>query len=319
MDCLFLLSKEHQKIAESEFQAVMKTEYSLSGSSIITVCSEKEIETARKRLAYCNMIFELLFSCHKDELEDQIKKFDWNKVYEDSYVVRKINCSGIKDEKYYGSMIWHLLNKPKVELKNARTKIFITGSERIFVCRLICENDKSYLERGAAMKPSLHPTAIHPKLAKAMINLSGCEEGENIADPFCGTGGILIEASIMGIESVGYDISDKMLSFAKENLEKNGIKKYEIEKSDATKARIDADYVISDLPYGKNSAVTADLKELYSDFILHLKKSGIRRAVLGFPSFFDFKNIINNAGFELVGEFEIYLHKSLSKTIVVIQ
>lgn len=60
---------------------------------------------------------------------------------------------------------------------------------------------------------------LPPKLAQIMINLAHPEAGARILDPFCGTGVILQEASIMGYRVYGTDLVDKMISFSRENLE----------------------------------------------------------------------------------------------------
>lgn len=70
---------------------------------------------------------------------------------------------------------------------------------------------------------------LPPKLAQLMINLAvGPVAVSNrdipksdlrILDPFCGTGVILQEASLMGYSVYGTDLVDKMISFSKENLQ----------------------------------------------------------------------------------------------------
>ncbi len=44
---------------------------------------------------------------------------------------------------------------------------------------------------------------MSPKLARCMVNLTGVKENDLVLDPFCGTGGILIEAGIMGARVIG--------------------------------------------------------------------------------------------------------------------
>ncbi len=48
---------------------------------------------------------------------------------------------------------------------------------------------------------------FHPQMVKALINVMGLKPGETILDPMMGSGTVLIEASLMGIRSVGTDIS----------------------------------------------------------------------------------------------------------------
>jgi tRNA G10 N-methylase Trm11 len=61
---------------------------------------------------------------------------------------------------------------------------------------------------------------LPPKLARIMINLSGKDpESSSLMDPFCGSGTVLMEASLMGWSRlVGSDISEKAVADTKKNL-----------------------------------------------------------------------------------------------------
>jgi tRNA G10 N-methylase Trm11 len=58
---------------------------------------------------------------------------------------------------------------------------------------------------------------LPPKLAQIMVNLAGINKGR-ILDPFCGTGVILQEASLMHFGTYGTDLSEKMVRFSRDNL-----------------------------------------------------------------------------------------------------
>ena len=68
---------------------------------------------------------------------------------------------------------------------------------------------------------------LPPKLAQILINLS--LNGQNslepqrikditITDPFCGSGGVIMEALLMGFHAIGSDLNPKMISDTKENI-----------------------------------------------------------------------------------------------------
>lgn len=59
---------------------------------------------------------------------------------------------------------------------------------------------------------------LPPKLARIMVNLTGCAAGR-ILDPFCGTGVLLQEAALLGFDVYGTDLSEKMIRYSKENLD----------------------------------------------------------------------------------------------------
>ncbi|MBR3180268.1 hypothetical protein IKF57_01930 [Candidatus Saccharibacteria bacterium] len=61
---------------------------------------------------------------------------------------------------------------------------------------------------------------LPPKLAQILINLCGpLPLGSTILDPFCGTGVVLQEALLMGYRAYGTDASERMIEFAKKNLD----------------------------------------------------------------------------------------------------
>jgi hypothetical protein len=48
---------------------------------------------------------------------------------------------------------------------------------------------------------------FHPQMIKALINIMGLKSGDTILDPMMGSGTVLIEASLIGIKSIGLDAS----------------------------------------------------------------------------------------------------------------
>ena len=84
---------------------------------------------------------------------------------------------------------------------------------------------------------------LPPKLSQIMINLADPDDNTVICDPFCGSGGLLMEASLMGYDSIGSDLSEDMTNCAGKNIEWfldnfNAKGKVEILKSnDATKLK----------------------------------------------------------------------------------
>lgn len=77
---------------------------------------------------------------------------------------------------------------------------------------------------------------LPPKLAQIMINISGgggnnSGGGGAIFDPFCGTGTILMEGMLMGLNVVGSDIDPRMIQFSQENCEWLN-KEFDLSKAD---------------------------------------------------------------------------------------
>ncbi|MEM4336840.1 MAG: DNA methyltransferase [Candidatus Woesearchaeota archaeon] len=326
MTLLFLLSKENLNIAKAEVEALIGEKCALDKN--IALFEEKKIKTNKnftlnvcKRAAYTHGIFNVLFISNYKNIEKDIKKFNWNKIYKKSFVVRKTgyNKSLIKKENEYAKFIWQKINNPKVNLNGACTKIFLVCGKKVYVCLMLCETDKSYLLRKPHLRPYLHPTSLNPKLARAMVNFTGANEEDVICDPFCGSGGILIEAGLMGIKTIGIDISEKMLKMAAHNLKHYKIKNFKLIKKDATKIKINANYVVTDLPYGKGSKITERLEDLYFKFLKNLKNSNIKKSIIGFPNFVNYKKLVKKSGLKIENQFEQYIHKNLSKIIIILK
>lgn len=48
---------------------------------------------------------------------------------------------------------------------------------------------------------------FHPQMIRALLNIMGVKEGETVFDPMTGSGTVNVEAALMGIDSIGMDIS----------------------------------------------------------------------------------------------------------------
>ena len=188
--------------------------------------------------------------------------------------------------------------------------IYTIGEKR----KKILDLKNQFEQRRAHLLPAGHPAMTHPRLARAMVNLSGARE---ILDPFCGAGGILIEAGLCGLKTTGFDIDAEMLEHARKNLDSFGLKAT-LARKDATTFSGHYEAVVTDLPFGSSTKLTDDAVDLYLSFLKNLRRNNIRKAVIGFPDFVDYKLLMKKAGLRITREFTYYLHKSLSKKIVVI-
>ena len=112
-------------------------------------------------------------------------------------------------------------------------------SKHLFVTRAIQPieefTDRDYGRPGADSKSGMLP----PKLAKILVNLTGAKLTDNILDPFCGSGTVLTEATVMGFKNlIGSDASSQAIEDTKQNMkwiiEKYGLAniKYEIHKAE---------------------------------------------------------------------------------------
>ena len=122
----------------------------------------------------------------------------------------------------------HMLNAAQVifnkltSLPNAEL-VFIKTDQNIVLVKTIAIQDIASYELRDTLRPvrDARIGLLPPKLAQIMINLALPKDAEKppfIYDPFCGMGTVLQEAWLMGIASIGTDISDDMVQASTENI-----------------------------------------------------------------------------------------------------
>ena len=116
--------------------------------------------------------------------------------------------------------------------------------------------------RGATDRAYFRPVSLDPRLARTMVNLTRFlgKPPQQIFDPFCGTGGIPIEAALSGIRVYGSDLDARMVEGTRQNLEqiKADSSLYELFSHDATQierlwGKMENSAFVFDPPYGRNS------------------------------------------------------------------
>ncbi len=318
MKCIFLLSGENLPLAREEVLALAKKQDYWMFENIMVLDADFRFD----RLALTRKVYEFLFEATHSELDSKMESFDWKRVYERNFSLRIVNIGHTafhEKEAELAKYIWRKVQEPRVDLNHALTKIEVIVSEdKIFVGKVLKEIPQDFYERRPSVRPEKHPTTILPKIARACVNLTGITVGKVLVDPFCGTGGILLEAGLMRFNTVGYDISEKMLKRCEKNLDFYKVKRFRLENRDSTSLSTLVDYVVSDLPYGKGSEVTEDINTLYSKFLKSLWNVLRHKAVLIFPSTVDHHALLNQTEFVVEHEFNIYVHKSLSRNVVVL-
>ncbi len=312
MKKIYLLSKENIDFAKEEVLALSNAkDYAFYNDLLIVSATDK----TENRLAYTKAVYKFLFLCKEKDLINNLKKFNWHRIYKKNFCLRMHNKK--YSEKELAGFIWRKLKNPKVKLENPETKIEIFFAKgKALAGLLIKEIKEPFNERRAHLRPELHPSSLHPRLARCIVNLTGIKKGI-FTDPFCGTGGILIEAGLMGLNPIGYDNDERMLWRAEQNLRHFKIKKYKLKKADATALKNKLSYVATDLPYGKNTK-KQDLIKLYSAFLKNLKGILVKKAVIVFPHFINYRALIKKSGLNLKKEFTYYVHRGLTRKIAVL-
>jgi tRNA (guanine10-N2)-dimethyltransferase len=144
----------------------------------------------------------------------------------------------------------------RVSLDNPRVRILVFLSQN-FV--LICSSTASKLRvnlrnREPGQKPFFHPSMMNASLARVMCNLAGVMPGEVVLDPFCGGGGILCEASLIGAKVVGIDLNWRLLVGGMKNLAAIGNKHTFVQGDTRVIPIRECDCIVTDPPYGRASS-----------------------------------------------------------------
>jgi tRNA (guanine10-N2)-dimethyltransferase len=311
MKKIFYLSKQNLELSKAEVLALTGKKHEVFDNLLIIDTDFKDYE----RLAYTKRIYQFLFIAYKHDLEKKMEAFDWQSVYKNNFCIRVFDTD--LNPAILAKYVWHKVKSPKVDLENPETEIHIIKKGSKFFCCLLEKTLKQPFEkRRAHLRPAMHPTSLHPRLARAIVNLTEIKKGETLLEPFCGSGGILIEAGLIGCKAIGYDIDNQMLKMAEKNLKFYKIKNYKLEKRDSLKLKEKFDYIVTDLPYGLNSPSTG-LKELYENFLKTLDKILDKKAVIIFPHFINFKKLLNHTKLKIENEFSFYIHKNLTRKIIV--
>lgn len=188
---IYKLSKQNLDLSKAEVLALAKKKGKLMGNYLLL---DELIDY--KRLAYTKKVYKLLFSTTKSKIKKDISSFNFNSIYKNNFRVSLVN------NKYFevselADIIWEQLNNPVSKMKDAETDIEIIFSDKVLCCLLLWENQERFEKRKAHLRLYNHPTSLHPRLARCLVNLANAKK---ILDPFCGSGGILIEAGLIGIK-----------------------------------------------------------------------------------------------------------------------
>ena len=173
---------------------------------------------------------------------------------------------------------------------------------------------KNFLSRWPGRRPSFHPSTLDPRLARALVNLSGCRY-RTIVDPFCGVGGICIEAGLIGYHTICIDIDFKMLRGAKKNLCYYGIRSFDLICGDSSKPPLrEAKCIVTDPPYGRSSSLHRKSHlELLKSLIVNFGSAS--SIVLISPKGSGAEEIFASRGLNIEGRYELKVHRSLTRVI----
>jgi tRNA (guanine10-N2)-dimethyltransferase len=336
---LLILSGEHQTLPTAEVKAVLEAEglefkiCEVDPPIMIVEVDDVEICTLLKeRLAMTLEGMELLFKCDADlaEIERSMRDVSFDFLEGKTMAIRvskkapRTNISSLELERRLGAMVLERTKKTKVDLRNPHvvlrgilTRSFYLGIRSFEV------NRGAYDLRRPRYRPFFHPGSLEPRICRVFVNLARPKRGSIFLDPFNGTGGLSIEASMIGCQVIGLDIDDEMCHGALKNLKSLRCDVVGVIRSDARKLPLTegtVDSIATDPPYGRSTSLKkALLKELINSFLCQgeglLKKGGY--LCFAHPAWLT--DIRIPSSMTLVEQHDMRVHKSLTRRVTVLR
>jgi tRNA (guanine10-N2)-dimethyltransferase len=272
---LFELSGEHPTLPTAEVLATIGAECE-GGRKVITapglVVSEFDSEKfpdISNRLGLSHRSGRYLGSCKVENVIEFASKLV---LPEGSIAVRARNFQGnmksLSPSELSRKVGAVLAKERRVDLINPDlgVRMIISDGIHFFIEDHVIDRTQ-FEKRKVGLRPFFSPISLHPKFARALVNLTGVRRGERLLDPFCGTGGILIEASLMGVKAIGSDISEDMVKGCQENMEHFGAEFEQLERGDVGEIHEifgKVKFIATDPPYGRSTTtMREDIEELY--------------------------------------------------------
>ena len=341
MELLCIQSQEHPELPLAELKAVMECEnidacidHVTEGLTILKNIDEDNLcgyyQILTRRLGYTHEVHELILKTNVHDINEDVITIDWQNLIDETFAVRvkriRSEIDTVGYERKLGTLILDNSDDLKVNLTKPNTLVRVVaykddlyvGIERIKL------NKKHFEDSKPHKRPFFYPGSMNPKLARCMVNLSRIKEGELLLDPFCGTGGILIEAGLIGCKVVGSDIYWKMQNGTSINLDYYGITDYRTFHLDVRELKMyeKVASVVTDPPYGiSTSTGDVDGEEILKEFFHAIYDNMKDDAYLcmASPHYVDLKPMVDEVGFKIVEQYGIKMHRSLTRIISVIR
>ena len=200
---------------------------------------------------------------------------------------------------------------------------------------------RDFGDRRPTDRPFFQPGSMDPLLARAVANLAGARPGATVLDPMCGTGGVLVEAGLVGADVLGVDAQAKMARGARENLAAfldatddvpaadddatagvNGLPEpgdWATMRGDATRLALRdgaATGVVFDAPYGRQSKIeTHALEDLVAGALAESRRVADRCVLVADR---DWREAARDAGWTVDAAFQRRVHASLDRYVLVL-
>ncbi len=266
------------------------------------------------RLAYSKIASKVIWSGKPDDLES-IKGTNFFQRRHDGFraeVWRFDNSTNSNELKIRFANT--ISGKPDLTNPNIIFDLILVENNLITSARVWEANPREYESRHPQRRPVFHPTSLKPKMGKFLINLSGLKPGQRLLDPFCGVGGILIEAGLMGIKPTGIEIHERWAKGAVENTRYYGVDAEIVNEDFFTWNGGKFDAIVTDLPYGRSSIMRGEINEFYKKAFTKFKEH-TKTVVAVAPRKID--EILKSTGWQITETLVVPIHRSLERWVYV--
>jgi len=334
-----LLSGENPTLPQAEVEAILESE----GCPVDVLQRFSRIlrlrtaaygaEAMTRRAAYTRRCCREIFACEAEESQilemaetSQFHKFlNQNETFkvEVMRVESQVSFGAKRMEGEIGRAILDSAPYARVNLvRSAKTFLGVVVG-KLFLLGLVIEGSGRVSSRRPHLRPFFHPSAMPPKLARCMVNLSRARPGGVFLDAFCGTGSQLVEAALVGCTVLGSDIDPRMVRGASQNLCFSGIERYHLCVADAKVLPFRSfDSCASDPPYGRGSSTHGvDAKDVVEGFlgeVFDVLPSG-GNVCLAFPEYGNIGELGRVVGYKMRESHLVREHKSLTREVVVLR
>ena len=317
MRVVCLLSGEHPTLPVAELGCAVRVEET-APQLAVGECAEP---ARLARLALTHRAYEYIADCPGTDSDVDTMVRDAGLAPDGTFAFRVKKVEGavlatpaLALERRCGGLIRGRVSLSAPEISYS----LVCSGDRCYLGRLVCEPDRRALDaRRPFSRPFFHPGVMMPRMARTLVNLSGIEPGEMLVDPFAGTGGTLIEASLLGVRALGFDIDPLMLGGTRLNLPGAEVALADAARLPLRSASVDA--VVSDLPYGQSVQIRGEtLDRLYDDSlreVARVLRPGRRAVIVTHRPIQE----IATRHLAVLDRFEQRVHKSLTRRILVLQ
>ena len=268
MKLLFELSGENPTLPCAEIECVA-TVTDLRPQVAVAECSYPQ-ET--RRLAMTHVVLEYLGECAPDIGSFKHLLSDISITTNHPFAGRaKLVHEGCQEvhpcsQREFERLIGTMISGPVRLIDPVEEFRAIISRDRCYFGRVMYRIDRGgYDSRNPGRREFFHPGVMMPRMARTLVNLSLCGAENTLLDPFCGTGGILIEAGMLGIRALGSDFDPLMIRGSAGNVRESNLLLADTTCLPLRERTMDA--VVTDFPYGQSVCIKkADTMErLYHD------------------------------------------------------